>query len=413
EYEDVILNVGLRYDYIDIDALDMVDPIKPDLSVNKSNNGLIPDGWVKTSPFSAVSPRIGLSFPVTDRTVFHAQYGKFIQQPDLNQSYIGYDAYASQLSSGLFDANMRGPGLRPTRTTQYELGFSQQIADFMSFDITAYYKDIKDLVQMGPVTVPSSSNSQFNSYYTRANVDFATTRGIEIAINMRRYERIAINGSMTFQDSKGTGSYPSSARGIVGSYVKAFAGQGPFTPKNISPLEFDRAFMSNLNIDYRFGDNDGPAILHNFGVNVLITYQAGRPFTLADPVLSSVSASGVSTAGSGDARDRVPGEPLGTSNMPAYFNVDLKVDKSFTIFDRLRATIYVTVLNLFNTLNVNNVYLYTGTNTDDGYLSNPLTYQQQLLSKGQTYIDIYNLAMARNGYTSDMRQVRLGIRLDY
>ena len=47
---------------------------------------------------------------------------------------------------------MRGPGLRPTRTTQYELGFSQQVADFMSFDITAYYKDIKDLVQMGTCT---------------------------------------------------------------------------------------------------------------------------------------------------------------------------------------------------------------------------------------------------------------------
>jgi len=411
EYEDVILNVGLRYDYIDTDVLEMVDKFRPDLSIVKSNNNLIPDGWQKVATFSAVSPRIGLSFPVTDKTVFHAQYGKFVQQPDLNQSLVGYDAYASQLSAGLFISTTPGPSLRPTRTTQYELGLNQQIADFMSFDVTAYYKDIKDLVQMVPVVVPAANNQQITSYYERANVDFATTRGLELTINMRRFERISVNGSITLQDSKGTGSYPNSARGIVGAYLSASG--GPFFPKNISPLEFDRPFKSNLAIDYRFGDNDGPALLHSFGINVLLTYQSGRPFTLADPTKSSVSASGNSTQGNGDARDRVPGEPLGTSNMPAFFNVDFKIDKTFTILDKLSANIYVTVLNLFNNLNVDNVYLYTGTNTDDGYLSNPLTYQSELASKGQTYIDMYNAVMARNGFTSPMRQIRLGIRLEY
>jgi len=405
EYEDLIVNFGLRYDYIDIDNMQMVDPSRPDLSIIKTSNVIIPGGWEKVPTFSAVSPRIGLSFPVSDKTVFHAQYGKFIQQPDLNESYVGYDYYAYQLTTGYFFSNMRGPGLRPTRTTQYELGFQQQIADFMSFDITAYYKDIKDLVQMIPVFVDIASGYQ--SYYLRGNVDFATTRGIEVAINMRRYERLQVNGSMSFQDAKGTGSYPDANRGIIGAPV--IAGQ-PYTPKNISPLEFDRSFVSNLNLDYRFGDNDGPAILHNFGVNLLLTYQVGRPFTLA---IGNPSQVGISQQGSGDARFRTPTEPLGASTMPDYFNIDLKVDKSFTLVEKLRATIYVTVLNLLNTKNVTNVYLLTGTNTDDGYLSNPNTLQQRLATSGQTYVDIYNLLVARNGYWSDMRQVRLGIRLDY
>ena len=406
EYEDIILNVGLRYDYIDIDNLQLVDPTRPDLAIIKADNTLVPAGWVKVPTFSAISPRIGISFPVTDKTVFHAQYGKFVQQPDLNESYVGYDNYAYQLTTGFFFSNTAGLNLRPTRTTSYELGFSQQVADFMSFDVTAYYKDIKDLIQMVPQVVDIASG--YTNYYTRANVDFATTRGVEVAVNMRRFQRISINGSMSFQDAKGTGSYPASNRGIVGAPV--VAGQ-PYTAKNISPLEFDRPFMTNLNVDYRFGDNDGPSVLHNFGINVLFTYQSGRPFTRATGNPSSV---GISQNLSGDARFRAPVEPLGSSQMPDYFNIDLKVDKSFTIVDRLRANIYITVLNLFNTKSATEVYLLTGTNTDNGYLSNPTTYQQQLASKGQTYIDMYNLlTLQRNGLWTGMRQVRLGIRLDY
>ncbi len=405
EYEDIILNIGLRYDYIDIDNLQMVDPTRPDYSINKADNILIASGWEKVPTFSAVSPRIGLSFPVTDKTVFHAQYGKFIQQPDLNESYVGYDYYAYQLTTGYFFQDMRGPGLRPTRTTQYELGFSQQIADFMSFDITAYYKDIKDLVQMVPAPVDIASG--YSNYYLRQNVDFATTKGVEIAVNMRRFQRLAINGSISFQDARGTGSYPNSSRGIVGAPV--VAGQ-PYTPKNISPLEFDRPFMSKLNLDYRFGDNDGVAILHNFGINLLLIYQSGRPFTRA---IGNPASVGISQVNSGDSRFRTPVEPLGSSQMPDYFNLDLKVDKSFSLFDKLRATVYVTVLNLLNTKNVTEVYLLTGTNTDDGYLSNPTTLQQRLATDGQTYVDIYNLNIARNGLWSGMRQIRLGIRLDY
>ena len=101
EYEDIILNLALRYDYIDIDNLQMVDPTRPDYSINKADNILIATGWEKVPTFSAVSPRIGLSFPVTDKTVFHAQFGKFIQQYDLNESYVGYDYYAYQLTTSL------------------------------------------------------------------------------------------------------------------------------------------------------------------------------------------------------------------------------------------------------------------------------------------------------------------------
>ncbi len=84
------------------------------------------------------------------------------------------------------------------------------------FDITGYYKDIKDQV----VYVEQStrlSGSIFGTYFIFTNGDFATTKGVELTFIMRRMKRLQTNASLTFQDAQGTGSYPNSARGIVGA----------------------------------------------------------------------------------------------------------------------------------------------------------------------------------------------------
>ena len=58
-------------------------------------------------------------------------------------------------AGGFWVAAPNGWGLKPERTTQYELGFSQQISDFASFDVTAFYKDIRDQIQFEQVAVAS------------------------------------------------------------------------------------------------------------------------------------------------------------------------------------------------------------------------------------------------------------------
>ena len=126
EFEDIILNVGLRYDYIDIANWKLVDPSQPELSVNYSSGNLVESGWEKTESFSAVSPRLGFSFPVTDQTVFHAQFGKFVQQPRLQDQYQGLYRTGWEFRQGFHFSQPTGRNVRPTRTTQYEVGFSQQ-----------------------------------------------------------------------------------------------------------------------------------------------------------------------------------------------------------------------------------------------------------------------------------------------
>lgn len=407
EYEDIILNLGLRYDYIDVDNLQLVDPSRPELGVNENTGAIIAEGWEEVPTFSSVSPRIGISFPVTDQTVFHAQFGKFIQQTRLNDIYQGYQRTGYEFRQSYAFLGAIGKNIRPTRTTQYELGFTQQLTDFMSIDVTGYYKDIKGQVIF--FEQPTASGSPFGAYYTLINGDYATTKGLEFNLNMRRYERIAMNASLAFQDASGTGSNPYSNTGIVGAAVENTI----FYPKFIAPLDFSQALRANINIDYRFGPNDGPALLNDFGVSALLQYNSGHPYTAGDGVPNLEN----------DTRGRYPVEPLNASTTPSVFQVDLRIDKSFNIWDRLKANVYLRIVNLFDRQNVDNVFLRTGAADDNGVLTDPQLVGTKIEEYGEQYVEVYQaingdyyedyLAATLNYLYGAPRQIILGIRLEY
>ncbi|MCU7490657.1 MAG: TonB-dependent receptor [Ignavibacteria bacterium] len=411
EFRDLILNLGVRFDYINTDNKGLADMARPELTFNYNTGEIYPQGLVDVPKFTSISPRIGLSFPVTDQTVFHAQFGKFVQQTRLADIYQGLPLTYINLRGGFFITNPVGFNVRPTRTTQYELGFSQQIADFASFDITGYYKDIVDQVVYDQQIV--AQGSPFKNYYILRNGDFATTKGVEITFNMRRTAGFAVNASLSFQDARGTGSFPNSNRGIVGAPLE---GSTPFAPAYISPLEFNNPLSGNVNVDFRFGPEEGPAILHEFGISALARFTSGHPYTLG------VGGQDLE----GDARDRQPIEPLNSSSTPATFQVDLKVDKTIRLFDALSANIYIFVINLFDRRNVENVFLRTGTTTDNGVLSNPNLSGD--LSTRPGYADVYraininyyeqyqtasNQLVTFPYFYGPPRQIRLGIRLEY
>ncbi|MBI9031870.1 TonB-dependent receptor [bacterium] len=401
EYSDIILNIGLRYDYIDIDNKQMVDPTKPELSIGQTYQEyqLLENGWKDVDAYSAVSPRLSVSFPVTDRTVFHAGYGNYVQQPSLSEAYTGYHYQAYMIGNGNhFTTQVIGLSLKPTRKTHYEIGFRQQLTDFMAFELSAYYDDIKDQVQYSKVYV--DSKSPYRDYNVKRNADFATTKGLEFTFNMRRYQRLAVNASLTFSDAKGTGANPESNNGIVGAPIEGRI----FIPQYVSPLPFNRPLMGTIVMDYRFGKDDGP--VDEFGINLLARFNTGHPYTRG--------TSSVPNAERGDARWRLAVEPLGSSLTPSNFQLDLKVDKTFRILDQLSANVYVKVLNLLGTKNVEDVFLRTGAADDDGYISDPELGGKLIEQYGPVYDDLYRaLYIDYNGMYSNDRQILFGVRLEY
>lgn len=403
ELEDLVLNIGLRWDYINTDSREFKDPT----NIKFTQDGLIDqtDNNMQDVPASStVSPRLGFSFPVTDQTVFYAQYGKFVQQSRLRDIYLGSSVISSNIRGGLAIQTPVGFGLRPERTTQYDFGFRQQIGDFFAFDIGAFYKDIRDQIQQR--NIPSAQGAAHQAYYAWVNGDFATTSGVSIKLNLRRVERIQASVDYTYANAQGTGSGPSTAFRMLWQSPTAT----PFLPRFTQPLDFDQTHRGSVNVDYRFGRDDGPmlggvSILERTGLNLLFTFNSGHPYTRVDD--------------NSYGNRRQPVEALNASRTPWNFQLDGRFDKTVSIAN-LDVNFYIWVINVLNTKNVEDVFMQSGSATDDGFLATDegaktvQVYSAYDPVFGDLYRDYYKQLNIQNAnFYGTPRQIRVGMRVDF
>ncbi|RMD92027.1 MAG: TonB-dependent receptor, partial [Calditrichaeota bacterium] len=411
EAGDLVINAGLRFDVFDFDQTVPKNLENPTFDLDKFD---IPKSALrKVGSKTELSPRLGFAFPVTDRTVFHVQYGRFVQAPQFVNVYSGRALQALIFGAGNFVPNPRvAKELDPIVTVQYEIGFNQALTDFAAFDLTAFYRDVKGQLQITKqITAPGAAAGSFNIFQ---NQDFATTKGFELSLTIRRIERVSAFLSYTFSDAQGTGSFPNSAVGAVEL-------DDPI-PTVVSPLDFSQRHRGSISFDYRFGKGDGGPILERLGVNLLFTFNSGHPYTRST---GGVGQQGPDLGGllnNGDPRGRQALEPVGASTTPWVSNLDLRVDKTVTI-GPVEANFYFYVQNLLNTKNVINVYQRTGNAEDDGFLTNPDLSAEIVAGAGQPYVELYrliNLAdrqhqWALNGVDlfGTPRQFRFGVSFEY
>ncbi|HKJ82030.1 MAG TPA: TonB-dependent receptor, partial [Ignavibacteriaceae bacterium] len=408
EVSDLIINAGLRYDFINMDSWKWTDPLVP--FVDPTTHFAPSDTIQKGNTYSYVSPRLGFSFPVTDRTVFHMQYGKFVQNPSLDQAYRGIFQVAQQLIGSNLFTNPIAYNPEPIRTTQYEIGFTQQFTDFAAFDITAFYKDIKGQLQYAVIyTAPGAIRAKYNAF---TNQDFSTTKGLELSLKLRRVERVRVEMNYTYSDAAGTNSF--SGSGVGSTEVNGNV------PTVLIPLTYNQTHRGSIMLDYRFGQDDGGPILQQLGLNLLFSFNSGHPYTLAQQVgLGQSSAWTGGLIDAADTRVRKPIGPINSATTPWVYNLDLRLDKTVSMFNT-DFNFYVVVQNVFNTKNVINVYDQTGNAYDDGFLST--SSAQNLVTQSrytERFVDLYNALNIANREHAlqvmgvDMfgspRQIRAGI----
>jgi hypothetical protein len=395
ELNDIVLNVGLRADYFDTQGIQVSDPTMPFVTSTTD-----PSGYAlvtkKKKPEFYLSPRIGLGFPITSTTVFHAQYGKFIQEPPLNLLY-----FAPQDVNVLETDAMRTVivgNLSSEVTTQYEIGFRHVLGDIAALNLTAFYKNTEGLLNTAPVYFQRSIGGQSLAYYTYLNTDFGTVKGLAVTLDITRLSFFDVSLNYTYALAEGTGSSTST------SFVSAFRNVGSEIPKVIAPLDFDQRHTGTINIGFyvprgQFG------ILEMVNANVLVSFNSGRPYT---PLLTQhILANGDNTT-YGDTKGYV-----NSSYGPGNFRVDFKLEKSFDLMNSLAITPYLWVENLFNTINVVNVYRSTG----DPYTTGWLSTQEGIASTsgpGGNLMAADYRSLERNPANFGIpRLIRLGLKLNF
>jgi outer membrane receptor protein involved in Fe transport len=328
EFQGMIANIGLRLDaynpnteyFVDIFSPlrnPNFDPSKPATGDNRYYHPTLA-ARERTGTEVHVQPRLGISFPISEVTVFHLNYGSFLQRPSFERTIFSRINRHSD-----FPARLGNPNLRPERTESYEVGLAQGLGEGFTLDLSGYYKDVKNLIEQAVFY-----DQQGTAYEIFLNRDYADIRGFRVAVNKRRG---MVRGAVRYNYSIATGK-TSSPFDSPSEYHEAF-GPDPVQlpdPRDIL-LDFDRT--------------------HNVVTQLSINTPRNFGFSIAgvNP-LERLAISGRSTVRSG--------RPFGELNIyrsPAEFNTDLKVTKTLPDFGGVsRVQVYAEVFNLLN----NRVFRY-------------------------------------------------------
>lgn len=335
------------------------------------------------------SPRFSVSFPVSERTQFRMSYGKFFQQPDLQNLYVSPDFLSRQSIAPPFATVIGNTNLEPEQSTQYEVGLRRAISDHFAIDLSAYYKDIQGLTQANLV------NSIPNGLIMTTNDDEGVIQGLTLAMDLRRVGKFQGRVAYTFQSARGTGS------GNATNFRSAWLGFQ--SVKTSAPLNFDQTHTINANLDIRNAKGDGPVIggthiLEEAGLNFQLNAASGLPYTQFTVV--PFQESGVPQ-----------GRTIGRRNsqrQPWTVRIDLKADKTIHFNERFNTNIYIQVLNLLNRKNVLAVFPATGRADDNGFLS---TAAGQALTDRQK--QQYDVIFHEGLFYDTPMQARLGILFNF
>ena len=391
ELEDLVLNVGLRMDYIDTKTDIMKDPSLP-FAGGSDPNDFDSGDFVEKESELEFSPRIGLGFPVTETTVFHAQYGRFIQNPALTDLYTGpYDL--DQFIS--FDPQYVQDGsIKSEETIQYEVGFKQLFGDNAAMNITLFYKNIKGLVNRQLNFFQRVEGGELRTYIAPVNSDFGTTKGVAFSLDVTRLSYIGLSLQYTYSIAEGTGSSTAS------SQTSVFRNLNGEAPKVIAPLDFDQRHTGTLSIDFYVPKGE-LGFFEMTGANMLVSFASGRPYTPLD-YFDILSGNNGGPSSTGYVNSRFA---------PGTFRIDLKLEKSFEV-GNLLITPYLWVQNLLAGDNITNVWRSTGDPYTTGFLNTP-NGRNTAANNGEGYVTDYKSLERDPANFGTPRQIRVGLKMNF
>lgn len=283
EFEGMIANAGLRLDFYQLNTeyfADIYGPLR-----NPNYDPTLPyldrgpyysrelAAREKSKLFYKLQPRIGVSFPVDETTVFHLNYGTFSQRPNFNQLFY------NQITKNNEIEILGNPRLKAEETNAYDMGIVKGIPSLgLTLDISAYYKDVKNLIETAYYY-----DEQQAVYRTYINRDYADIKGFHI--NLERQDG-AMRGYLRYNYESATGKSSNDLNAPVTFFEVADPVYGLEQlpdPADVY-LDYDRTHKVVVNLRYKSSNKFGPKLMGIYPLGAIslsgtYKYYKGRPYT--------------------------------------------------------------------------------------------------------------------------------------
>ncbi len=359
EYGSMIASLGFRWDFFIQDK----DRLIPVAQNDDLGSGVILGDRQK------ISPRIGFSYPISDKAKVHFNYGHFYQLPPLTYMYARNTASVDQnLIVGNYNLDYK-------KTVQYSFGVKYAMSEDYSIDISGYFKDEFDKVNASDVFLGGLTRQQYR------NSDYGRSRGFELQVDKRGGGYV--NGMLSYTYAFAYGKASEAAR----------EWQTPFEisrePLSEAPLDDDVRHNLNASIQIFVPSTVKPRLFglpipNAWSLAIITRIESGKPFT-PDRAYPNIT----SEVGEDIQRNSL--------RMPSIINFDIRFTKDFK-FVGLDCSYILWVENLLDSRNVVGVYTNTG---------RPDTQQNQSqIIKGGTEYDL------NPGNWDYSRQIRMGLEVN-
>ncbi|RLC52044.1 MAG: hypothetical protein DRZ79_01805 [Candidatus Cloacimonadota bacterium] len=326
EWEGMIVNAGMRFDFWYIGSK---------YKIFRDAGKYIWQYFDKDKRFQMmVSPRLGVSHPISEKSVLHFAYNYQNQLPQMQYIFTTATPEDAITNPGTI---LGKPDLKPQITVTYEVGLQHQLGEDYGFDITAYYKNIYNYITTEKVY---KEGDETVSWYQLISEDYGSARGIDI--NIEKKPSHFISGSTSYSLSWANGNNSGLRLQEQAINLREF------------PLNWDMRHNFNFNINFRIGHGEEFYIpftglrlpWDNFSMNFLYNIASGTPYT---PVTAEGNALETNSA-----------------RKPHTENASLTINKKFNITEKSYMKFYVDINNLFDRRNVYYVYPQTGSPYYDG-----------------------------------------------
>src|SRR5437660_11716581 len=196
--------------------------------------GVVPGGTTAFDPYNptakflrapshhAWSPRVQVSFPVSERTNFRLSYAHQVQTPD-------YDLLFRGKGTDLVNTNQNqvyGRDLAFGKTIIFEFGIRHAFSQDMVLDVAAYNKDkISDLAGRLLQLPDPAKNGETSDFRVLTNADFGNVRGVDVRLDRRFSNLFSGSVAYTFQVARNTGSDPFTYFNTLARQTSALTGE--------------------------------------------------------------------------------------------------------------------------------------------------------------------------------------------
>jgi len=398
-FRGLIANLGLRFDYwFPGEYVDRAVEDPEIVTISDANRKQYKDDTYSLFGHrwkGRISPRIGVSHPISDNQMLFFSYGHFSKLPRPQFVYAKLGRFSSKSTFQKFG----NPNLNPETTVAYELGLKHKFTENDVFTISAYYRDIFDYVTT--VSFRGAGRLAGRSFITYMNLDYSRARGIEIEYKKRAGQYFSGSFSFSYSITTGKSSNPDDVLLVA----KGSLDEKPITE---SFLIWDRPIQGNASLNFFVPQKKAPKIFgiqmpDNWNINTRVFVQSGKRYT---PSLFTGNYIKYGDDLRPEYRTDIDNPYNDVANY--WMWVDVNFEKYFSIAG-MNLTFTIEVLNLLNRNNSNIINPITGRAYEYGDPT-PLGWNDPLYPDVQAPLEPYPYNPAR--YLNP-RNVKLGVKLRF